>query len=130
LTTLLEMAEAVRLAAGWSRTPEIQDQAAVFHPADGPSFRLTRHGERLAAFSADLGPWPEDEGQADELARRVGRLAAGTFGRRASVASTSSGRWGLHLPFDPSRTAIGDVPDLCAGFLNDLDWWRRNGVRP
>ena len=82
---LLEMAEAIRLAAGWSKAPEAADGSAEFLLEDGRSFKLTRRSGRLALFSADLGPWPQDEAEADLLARRLAQLSAGAFGKRGSV---------------------------------------------
>jgi hypothetical protein len=100
-----------------------------FELDEGLSFSLVRRSERLAAFTADLGPWPDDEADADELARRLGRLAAAAFSRRRAILSVAGGRYGLHLAFDPVQAGLDMVPGLCAGFLNDLEWWRRNHDR-
>jgi hypothetical protein len=120
------MAEAVRREAGWERPVKEKDEAAEFSLDGGLAFSLIRRGERLAAFVADLGAWPEDEMEADELAKILGRMAAGAFSKRLSVVSAASGRYGLHLPFDPSSLGLEEIPKLCAAFLNDLDWWRQN----
>jgi hypothetical protein len=117
------MAQAVREAAGWSRELKIDEDWVEFEVADLPPFRLIQKGQRLAAFSADLGAWPFEENDQDLLARRLGRLAAGAFGSRRSILSMASGRYGLHLPFDPSQLEPGEVPKICAAFLNDLEWW-------
>ena len=127
MPSLLEMAQAIRQVAGWSRPPEDKDGSVDFHLNSGVSFRLVSHGPRLAAFMADLGPWPDDELEADKLARRLATLAAGSFNRRRSIVSITSGRRSLHLAFDPNQTERNAVPSLCADFLNDLDWWRLNG---
>ena len=130
MATVLEMAEAIRQAAGWSKVPRAVDGSVEFLLEGGASFKLTGRGESLALFSADLGPWPQDEAEADRLARRLARISAGVFGRRSSVVSVAFGRYGLHLSFDPKQASLDVVSNLCAGFLNDLDWWRLNGDRP
>jgi hypothetical protein len=126
MTALSEMAEAIRLEAGWSRAPEDQNGSVEFRLADGVSFSLISRGAHLAAFRADLGPWPEGENEAGLLARRLSSLSAATFFKRRSIVSSAGGRYGLHLAFDPVRTGLEEIPGLCARFLNDLDWWRLN----
>jgi hypothetical protein len=126
LTELIEMAEAVRAAAGWSGALKERNETVEFELTEDLSFSLSRHGERLAVFTADLGPWPDEERQADELARHLGGLAAASFRGRNSILSIASGRYGLHLSFDPDRVSLDEVPKLCECFLNDLDWWRHN----
>ena len=130
MPTLSEMAETVRQSAGWAQTPQAADDSVEFRLAGGVCFKLTRRGDRLAFFSADLGPWPQEEAEADRLARRLAKLSAGVFGARGSVISAFDGRYGLHLPFDHVRAGLDGVPNLCARFLNDLDWWRLNAARP
>jgi hypothetical protein len=122
----MEMAQAVREAAGWSRQPKSDQDWVEFEVADLPPFKLIQKGQRLAAFQADLGAWPFEENEADQLARRLGRLASGAFNSRRSIISVTSGRLGLHLPFDPSQLELEEVPKICASFLNDLEWWLRN----
>jgi hypothetical protein len=116
----------VSQAAHWSREPK-EDNGSVTFELDGEiTFNLILRGEHLAAFTADLGIWPQDEYCADELARRLGTLAAGAFINRKSIVSIAYGRYGLHLAFDPVKVDLIEVPELCTMFLNDLDWWRTN----
>jgi hypothetical protein len=122
----MEMAQTVRETAGWSREGKSDGDWVEFEVADLPPFRLVQKGQRLAAFTADLGAWPDGESEADELARRLGRLASGAFNSRRSILSVASGRYGLHLPFDPSQLELEEVPKICASFLNDLEWWFKN----
>jgi hypothetical protein len=124
LPTLIEMAEAVRQAAGWSRPLRPSGETVEFELENDLRFELVRRSGRLAAFTADLGAWPDDEGEADELARRLARLAAGAFSRRRAVVSVAGGRYGLHSTFDPEKAGAEGTPRLCSAFLNDLDWWR------
>jgi hypothetical protein len=126
MSSLAEMAQTVRREAGWSEAPLEVEDGLQFDLTDALTFRLVKPSDRLAAFKADLGAWPSDENEADELARRAGRLAAASFSSRRSTFFSRGGRCGLHLAFDPDEA---DVPGLCAEFLNDLEWWRRN-LRP
>jgi hypothetical protein len=117
------MAEAVRRAAGWSRVPNVVDGAVEFSLKDGLAFKLFKLDGRLASFAANLGPSPDDEAEADDLARRLGQLAAAAFSRRRSILGLADGRYRLHLSFDLTNPDL--LPALCAEFLNDLDWWRK-----
>jgi hypothetical protein len=121
------MAKAIRDAAGWAETAK--NGPAEFFLAGEISFKLARISDRLAVLSSDLGPWPQDEAEADRLARRLAKLSAGAFGKRSSIVSASNARYELHLPFDPVLTGLDGIPRLCASFLNDLDWWRLNANR-
>jgi hypothetical protein len=126
LPTLLEIGEAIQKAAGWSRPLAENDGALEFELLDDLSFKLIVKGGRLAAFFADLGHWPEEETEADDLARRLGKLATGTFTGRKAIVSIASGRLSLHQPFDLNSIKLAEAPELCEGFLNDLAFWRAN----
>jgi hypothetical protein len=125
----LEMAEAVRQAAGWHKVPKQVDSAVEFELEGHTTFKLIQPSDHLAAFTAKVIICPADVTEADELARRLGQLAAAAFCRRRSTLSLSQGHYLLHLAFEPSL-GLAEIPSLCSDFLNDLDWWRHNSSRP
>ena len=126
MATLNEIITVICQAAGWSPREAGPSGSVSFALADGSLFEILKPDDWTLFFRADLGVRPEDETGADELARRLGALAAGAFSIRRSTLALADGRFRLHRRVDLRETALEGLPDICADFLNDLDWWRAN----
>ncbi|MDR3205094.1 MAG: hypothetical protein LBV23_10205 [Deltaproteobacteria bacterium] len=130
LLSLEDISAELCTAAGWQKNVTMRSDSVKFELEDGLSFTLKNFDNKTMAFEAPLGLLPEDKVEADELARKLCRLAAAASLRRRSILSLSNGQLALHLIYDTVATPLAQAPLSCAEFLNDLDWWRLNGFSP
>lgn len=124
MVALVEVAEALSQAAGWTRPAETAESRLVFHLAGGLTWELFLPNERTVIFWTDLGACPEEN--PNGFVRRAAAMSAAAFASRRSVLSLKDGRFRLHRAADMADVSLTELPAICASFLNDCDWWRAN----
>jgi hypothetical protein len=123
---LTDISTVICQAAGWSLRPAGDPERVSFALDGGLLFEIFKPGDYDLFFQADLGSLPDDEVAADEKNRQLGLLAAGTFTTRRSVLALVDRRYLLFRRVNLREVDLEKLPDICAEFLNDLDWWRTN----
>ncbi|MDY6010066.1 MAG: hypothetical protein SPJ12_02825 [Duodenibacillus sp.] len=118
--TLSQAVQTVSGAAGWRAAHP--DELGVYHYLlqEGLDLDLQSPDGRTLIAGCDMGPAPEE----DERWELIGRLAAGSTLRRASVLAAEDGRLTLFRRLDLTRVSENELVGGVRDFLNDQVWWR------
>jgi hypothetical protein len=121
---LQEAAQALSSATGWPLPAPDESGRRVF-PLEGMDFSLYSPDGRLLFFGFELSRL-DPEGDMNAQVRALAKRAAASMLGRKTVLSLKGDVACLHRECDLARLDMADIPDICADFLNDCDWWRLN----
>lgn len=123
-------ASAIADAAGWKQPkPDKQGSYVFFLQGDLDMCLFSPDGGSTVVFYSTVQTLPEDERAQDELLLAQAQRAVAACKDRKTTLALEGDTLILQQIIRIKEAYLEEMPGIAEGFLNDLDWWRKQAAR-
>lgn len=123
-------ASVIAEAAGWKQ-PKADERGAYTFSLRGDLDMnvFSPDGGNTLIFHATVQALPEEERACDDLLLAQAQRAVAACKERGTTLALEGDTLILQRVIQGRETALEAMPGIAEGFLNDLDWWRKQAAR-
>lgn len=123
-------AAAIASAAGWKPPSADEGGAYGFSLQGDLDMRMfSPDGGNTVIFCAAVQTLPEDGRARDDLLLAHAQRAVAAGKERKTALALEGDALILQRVIQSKGTSLEEMPGIAEGFLNDLDWWRKQAAR-